>query len=227
MKKKILIMIPIVFVIIIIGILAYANLKNQKGSTDAMKFKEEYESYNQTLNTNGQEIRAITISKNNPFIYKEASDIVDMIQNKETFVVYFGFPTCPWCRSVLPTLVEVAKDLKINTIYYVDILDIRDTISLGEDNKPITNKEGTDAYYELIDLLSNVLSDYSLTDSDGNKVLTGEKRIMAPNIVNIVKGKAISMTTGISNKQTNAYMELTDEMLKETYQKFKCTLKEC
>lgn len=226
MKKKILIMIPIVLVMIIVAIFAYVNLK----SSDAMKFKKEYESYNRTLNANGQEIREIEIPKDNPFVYKEASELVEMIKNKETFVVYFGFPTCPWCRSVVPTLVEVANDLDVDTIYYVDILEIRDTISLDEDNNPVTEKEGTEAYYELIDLLSNVLSDYSLTDSDENTILTGEKRIMAPNIVNIVKGKAISMTSGISEQQRqskNAYIELTEEMLEDTYQQFKCTLTEC
>ncbi len=226
MEKKLWIIIPILMTIIfVLGVFTY--FENTKTSSDAIQFKEEYESLNNTIREkDGQEIRAIEISKDNPFIYKDASQIVTMMDNKETFVVYFGFSDCPWCRSIVPTLIEVAKDLDIDKIYYVDIKTIRDTMVLDDENQPVTEQKGTDAYYELIQRLENVLSDYSLTDQDGNKVLTGEKRISAPNIVSIVKGKAVSMTTGISKQQNNGYMRLTEEMLKESYQKLETVLKE-
>ena len=38
-------------------------------------------------------------------------------------------------------------------------------------------------------------------------------------------GKAKDLTTGISEKQDDAYMTLTKEMKKETYNKFKCIIK--
>ena len=53
-----------------------------------------------------------------------------------------------------------------------------------------------------------------------------KKRIYAPTVISIVDGKVEDMTTGISDAQTDAYMKLTDEMKKETYNKFKCVL-EC
>ena len=193
--------------------------------SDALKFKEEYESLNGTKREkDGKTIRSIEISKDNPFIYKKSSEIIDMIEKKDTFVVYFGFSDCPWCRSIIPTLVEVAADLEVNQIYYVDVKNIRDTMKIGDDGKAITDTEGTKEYYQLLEKLDSVLENYTLTDEDGNEVNTGEKRIYAPNIVSIVDGVATEMTTGISDKQTDGYMELTTEIKEESYDKIKCSI---
>ena len=199
--------------------------EKEKKQTDAEKFKEEIESLNGTKSTSGQTIRNIKIDKDNPFIYKEAGDIVKAMDNKETFIVYFGFPSCPWCRSVLPTLVSVAKDYSVDKIYYVNIKDIRDTKELDKDGKVTTSKEGTKDYNKLIEKLDSVLSDYTLTDEKGKEVKTDEKRIYAPNIVVVVKGKAKKMTTGISEKQDDAYMELTDKMKDEMYKSIEEVIK--
>lgn len=225
MKKILFVIIPILIVIGIALVLVLIN-PFEKKSSDSIKFKEEYESLNNTVNeSNNKKYRSISISKNNPFKYKEAEDIADMIENGETFVVYFGYNSCPWCRSVLPTLIEVAKDLKIDTIYYVDVKNIRDTIVLNDNGTLETIKEGTDGYYRLIKLLDNVLSDYTLTDSNGDIVSAKEGRIYAPNIVKVVDGKAVGLTTGVSESQNDGYMELTSEMINETYSKFEDILK--
>ena len=55
------------------------------------------------------------------------------MDNNETFVVYFGFADCPWCRSVLPTLLDVADDLKIDKIYYVDVKEIRNKLDVDDE----------------------------------------------------------------------------------------------
>ena len=110
--------------------------------SDAISFKEEYEKLNRTKSESGKTIRTISIDKNNPMIYKTEDDIVEMINNKETFIVYFGFAKCPWCRSILPNLLKVAKDLNINKIFYVDIFNIRDTQEINEEGEIITTKKG-------------------------------------------------------------------------------------
>ena len=185
---------------------------------DALRFKEEYEELN-GVDHNGKTIRSVNISEDNPFVYKEASDIVKMINDKESFIVYFGFSKCPWCRSIIESLIQVAKDNDVDTIYYVDVLEIRDILKLDDDNNIVTDREGTKDYMKLIKLLDNVLSDYNLTDGDGNTIFTGEKRIYAPNVVSIVDGEATLLETGISNDQKDAYQELTDDMKDETYDK--------
>ena len=230
MKKKVVIGILIVLIICLGIFLIFKTNSNKKIREDSIKFKEDYESYNGKSNQNDKKYRVVNINKNNPFVYKTEDEIVSMINNKETFAVYFGFNTCPWCRSVIEELIKVSKDLSIDTIYYVNVrpngVDIRDTITVNEDGTYERTKEGTTGYNKLLELLSNVLSDYNLTDKDGNKVDVNEKRIYAPNVVSIVNGKAIKLETGIASNQSDAYMELTDEMKKETYSKFESVLKE-
>lgn len=213
-------------IMLLLSLTGCSNKELKEELTDALKFKEEYESLNEETNNNGNKYRLLEIEEGNPFIYKSASDIVEMIDNKETFVVYFGFASCPWCRSVVPSLIEVATDLGISSIYYVDVKEIRDTLELDEEGNIVTQKEGTDAYYQLLEKLDSVLESYLLTDQDDNEIDTGEKRIYAPNIIAIVDGQAIEMTDGISNSQTDALMELTTEMKQESYNKIKCSI-EC
>ena len=215
MKKKVLMIVPVILMVLSIGIIMYVkgNDIKEKVNLDAIKFKKDYESLNGTKREkDGKTIRSITIPKKNPFVYKEAEDIVKMVEEKETFVVYFGFNDCPWCRSVVPTLASVANDLNLDTIYYVNVKDIRDTMKLDDENKAVTDVKGSKGYYKLLDTFSSVLADYTLEDQDGNEVETGEKRIFAPNIISVIDGKVTKLTEGISEKQTDGYMKLTKQM---------------
>ena len=189
--------------------------------TDALKFKKEYESLNGTKSSSGKVIRSVSIEEDNPMIYSSASEIVEKIENKDSFIVYFGFASCPWCRSMIEVLLKSAKDNGVDTIYYVDIFDIRDTITVTEDGE-LERKDGTKDYMKLLELLGDVLSDYSLTDKNGNSVDTNEKRIYAPNVVAVVDGKAIKMAEGIADGLEDPYSELTDEMKEDSYNKLKC-----
>ena len=218
MKK---VFVSILFFLLIVGLAGCQT----KEKSDALKFKEEYESLNGTKSESGKTIRTITIDEDNPFVYKDASDIVNMVQNKESFVVYFGFSSCPWCRSVLPNLIKASNDLGIDKIYYVDVKEIRDTLKIDGDGKVVTESNGTDDYYKLLEIFDSVLSDYSLKDSNGSEIDTHEKRIYAPNIISVVDGKVQELATGISTKQTDGYMKLTNEMNQESYDLIKCAIR--
>ena len=115
----------------------------------------------------------------------------------------------------------MAKDKEIDTIYYVDVKDVRDVKEVLEDGSIKTTKEGDKYYLELVKKLDKVLDDYTI---DGANV--GEKRIYAPNIVAIGNGEAIQMETGISDELTDPYSKLTKRIKKYAYNKFKCVL-EC
>lgn len=228
MKKKLVLIISAIVVIASIVYLIVINTdkENKTTLTDAEKFKTEYEKINGNINEKYNVVtREVDIPKDNPIVYISPENLVEKMDNKETFVVYFGFANCPWCRSVIETMFKVAKDYKINKIYYVDVSNIRDTYKLDEDNKPVVSTEGTSGYYKLLDKFSKVLEDYILTDEDGNEVPTGEKRIYAPNIVGVINGEAKELETGISELQTDAYMDLTEEMKDDMYNKLKCVMK--
>jgi len=143
-----------------------------------------------------------------------------MLNNKESFVVYFGFNSCPWCRSMIENLIKAAKDTNTKTIYYVDVLNIRDVIKVDSTGETYKEKAGDSYYMQLLTMIGNVLEDYILTNA-GQKIETGEKRIYAPNVVVVENGKAVRMTTGVSDKETDSYMELTDEINKESYDMLK------
>ena len=211
--------------IIIISIIV-TGCTSKKENSDSIKFKEEYESINNEKNKKtGKKNRAVTISKDNPFIYSSAEEVLEKMNKKESFIVYFGFKDCPWCRSIIEELVRALKDKKVEKIYYVDVTGIRDEKELDEDGNVVTTSEGTEAYKSLIEKMSNVLEDYTLKKDD-EKIETGEKRIYAPNIVAISKGKAIQLETGISEKLEDPYGELTKEIKNYSYNKFKCLI-EC
>lgn len=214
----------------IIGIILVGSLtgcsSNKDNKTDALKFKEEYEKLNKKKNKDDEFYRTLKIKKSNNIVYKSAEEIVEMMDDKEDFVVYFGFASCPWCRSVVPQLLEVADDLGIYPIYYVDVEDIRDVMVVDEENVAVVSKQGTDAYYELLSRMDAILDDYTLTNEDGSERFTGEKRIYAPNIVSVLDGVAVKLTDGISDSQDDANAKLTNEMKEESYEKIKCSI-EC
>ena len=220
-RRSILVIIAIVILLIITG----CSYDKKEEKADSLKFKEEYESINgDIIEGTDYKVRTLNIPEDNPIVYAEANDIISMMDNNETFVVYFGFNSCPWCRSVLPVLLEVAKDLNLKKIYYVDVKDIRDRLDVDEDGNIITVKEGSEGYIGLLARLDDVLEDYTL-EIDGKEIETEEKRIYAPNVVSIVNGKAKELETGISDELDDPFMELTDKIKKETYNKFKCSIK--
>lgn len=222
MKRRSIFVIAAVIVVLIITGCSY---EKEEKINDAIKFKNEYEKLNGEKVTGTEySVRELNIPSNNPIVYAEANDIITMMDNGDTFVVYFGFSSCPWCRSVLPILLDVANDLKIEKIYYVDVADIRDKLDVNDEGKVITVKEGSEGYIGLLNRLDSVLDKYVL-EYNGKKIDTKEKRIYAPNVVSIVNGVAKELETGISDEQDNPYMELTDSMIEETYNKFNCSIK--
>ena len=218
-----------IFTIILIMVLALSLTgcsEKKVEKTDALKFKEEYEKANGVKNEKYNVVtRTLNIPEDNPMVYATAEEIVKKIDNKETFVVYFGFSDCPWCRSVIEELIHVAQDLNVDKVYYVDVKELRDVKEFDENGNVVTTKEGDEHYMKLLEKLDSVLADYTLTDADGNEVSAGEKRIYAPNLVGVANGKPTELATGESEKLTNPYDELTDEMRTETYNKLKCVFK--
>ena len=216
MKNKIM----IVSLMLIMLFTLTACVKEERNE-DAIKFKEEYESLNGKTNSNGKEYRSISIDEDNPFVYITAEELIEKIDNDETFYVYFGSKLCPWCRSVIEKAVEVAKEEDVTKIYYVDIWDdegneiLRDKYIVNSNNELEQTVNGTDTYYKLLEKFDSVLSDYTLQDENGNVVEVGEKRIYAPNFVFVKNGEAEKLVMGSSDKQEISNQELTEEMLED------------
>lgn len=212
----------IIVLIVLMLISVTACDKKNMEQTEGYKFAEEYNSINGVENASGKKYRDTHIPSDNPMVHASMEEIVEKIKNKETFAVYFGFAGCPWCRSMVEELVRSAKDNNQEKVYYVNVSDTRDKYELDSEGNPIKIEDGDEYYNELINLLGDVLSDYTLTNELEEEISVGEKRIYAPNVVAIVRGKAEKMIEGTSSKLTDPYGELTDEMREESYNSLKC-----
>lgn len=195
-------------------------------TTPALTFKKAYESLN-GVEISGRKIRSVSISSENPYVTIFIEELLEKIENKETFFVYFGSKYCPWCRSVIESSIEVAKEQGVSTIYYVEIWDgmheelFRDQYEV-QDGELIKTKEGTEDYQKILEAFDKVLKDYTIT-SNGETYSVGEKRVYAPNFIFVKNGEAKALTEGISSLQTDSMGTLTTEIKeeqKELFQKF-------
>ena len=88
--------------------------------TGALRFKTEYEALNGELNEDGtSKYTHLLISEDNNIMYLEYADLMDFVSSG-TGLLYFGRPACPWCRLLVPPLLEFA-DENSAPVYYYDI----------------------------------------------------------------------------------------------------------
>ena len=213
MKKIIYIFAAFIF------LFAFVACETKEENIEAKNFKEAYEKLNGVEGKSGKAYRVVTINVNNPFVKITGEEIVNKIENNESFYLYVGDPKCPWCRSVIEVAIKKANEFEIEKIYYLNIWDeefneiFRDKYKLNDNNEPEVVNEGTESYKKLLVFFDELLSDYNLTDSEDNKVSVGEKRIFAPNYFYVENGKAKLMVEGISDKQKDAYQELSGEII--------------
>lgn len=106
------------------------------------------------------------VPMDNAFIYKTEDEIISILENGSG-IVYLGFPECPWCQSYVVYLNEVVKDNGLNSIYYLNIKDIR--------------SNNTENYQKIVSLISDLLP----YDETGNK------RVYVPQVVIVKNGKII------------------------------------
>ena len=139
-KDKMVGIIIVVLMILTLGVLGTYFELNKRDvkleKTDAVKFKEEYEEYNDKENNNKKKYQTIEISKKNIIEYADYKKVFDVLDN-ETAIIYFGTPTCPWCRTLVPILLDAANEAGIEKIYYLNNVDSWDIKKL-EKKKIIT-----------------------------------------------------------------------------------------
>lgn len=228
MKKYKNYIIGVVVVLILVSLLLlYFNNKKEDS------FKKTYESLNTEVVDPTLKYRTLNLEYTSIIEETTMEEIVKKTKDKETFIVYFGFESCPWCRSIITTALEMAHEKGIKKIYYVDVrpgkdsyeTDIRDEYAIDDKGKIYLDREGTEAYHELLKLYDNVLKDYKrgkITSLDKTE-FKGAKRLGAPNIISVKEGIPQEMITGLSEKQEEPMQELTEELIndmKDIFSKF-------
>lgn len=212
MKTKIELLI-LVIIFLLSSYLIYTfvepNTTDYTVSEDEINFKNEYEEINgkEIENTNYSYMN-ISIQDNNAIEYKDANEIIDILKN-ETGVIYFGFPECPWCRNLVPVLVNTVSDYSIGPIYYFNARDIRDTKTLDENGNIVVEKEGTKEYYEIVDILKEHLGSYAGLNDESIK------RLYFPTVVFVKDGKIKLVHVGTVDSQEEPFTPLTEKQKSE------------
>lgn len=200
MKKKIILGITFIILLCVI-VLVYVKVNNKDENIvkDSIKFKEEYEKLNDTVKPK------VSLNDDNPFVYADSKKVIETLKSG-TGLIYFGFSNCPWCRNAVNVLQYVNTD----EILYFDVKDKRDTYEVIDGVLKKT-KDAEDGYYEILELLDDILEDYEIED-DSTTYKVGEKRIYVPLVVGVLNGKIVGyhLDTVDLNEGQSAY-DLLDE----------------
>ena len=232
MKKTTKIIIGVVALLVVIAATICAVCYFRKDKVEyrksALDFKKEYEKVNGKTMINDIKYRTLDINKKNPYVKVSIDEIAKKIENGETFYLYVGDHLCPWCRSGLEKMIEVANKEKIDTIYYVDFWDddhneiLRDLYDVeihGKKVKITKTQEETKGYKVLYEAVKDFIQDYTVT-KDGKEYNVGVKKVYGGDHFYFNKGKCekyVSLRVPSLKKATD---ELTKEVLKEQEELF-------
>lgn len=176
---------------------------------DGAKFKEEYEALNGQKNGDGKEYLSMSIEADNPIVYVTIDELMDVLD--DSGIVYFGFPECPWCRNAVPVLLEAAKELKVEKIYYFNAQPYRDTLSLNEDGTIKEETPKSEEYQKIYDKLYDSLPVYDGLNDDTIK------RLYFPTVFFIKDGEVIGMHESTVASQTDPYAGMSEGEQQELY----------
>lgn len=167
-------------------------------TSDALKFKQEYESLNGKSNDNGLEYFKVNISKDNKVIYLNDSKEVINALTHGTKVIYFGFNTCPWCRQLVPILLEKIQEYVGLKIYYYDFKNLRNNY---------VSKEKSDLVKDYEEIMS-IIGEFNQYQFNP---IENVSKLMAPTLVFVKNGEVIGIHVGTTDDHENGYLVLTDE----------------
>ena len=207
MKKNVIILSIIVVIALVIAILFF--LLNNKGMSDGERFKQEYEELNDSH-------LEVNIDSDNMIKYIGLEEAIDIIKN-DTGVIYFGYPSCPWCRNAVPVLLDAASSTSLDTIYYVNAYNIRDVKELDDDGNIVTTNEGDRLYDDLLKVLDDILDPYTLTLDNGEVIDLGEKRLYVPMVLFVKDGEVVSYHLSTVDSQEDPSISLNDSQRDELY----------
>ncbi len=137
----------------------------------------------------------------NAYIEISMDEAIEKFKNKETFMIYFGFPNCPWCKEAIPILNDIAKTNQ-TSIYYVR--------TRGEQKELLYTDEHKS-------LLFPYVNEFLNENEEGNK------HLYVPFVVAVKEGVALYGNVGTVDSHDAKEREMTDEeinQLKMLYQSY-------
>lgn len=140
----------------------------------------------------------LTDKTDHVFIVSDANDFIKRLDQKDTFVAYFGFNTCLWCNSMISILNDLGKE------YNQEILYIN-----TRPNKRVTANNQIDHYDELY----SRIGEYWNIDPE-----TGDNYLFVPFVAFVKNGQVIVSHMGTVEGHIPDMMDLTQEHVEELTQ---------
>lgn len=107
-------------IILTIVLFCMTGCEAKEEKTDAILFKEEYESFNGKKNEKKEPYIKVSIPEDNAIQYSNMTHVLGLLSGG-TGVVYLGSPEDQESRKIVPTLLLTANMVGIETIYYCDM----------------------------------------------------------------------------------------------------------
>ena len=152
------------------------------------KFKESYETLNDKKDENGNTYLPVQLTSYDLIHYSTEEEVLTFLE-KGTGVLYFGTPSNQGSRFIVPILFDAANEIGLEQINYYDASAIRDQKKLDTNDTITTVQEGTDTYYQIVDLLKESLPVYEELKDDSIK------RLYFPTVVFLKQGRVIDLYT--------------------------------
>ncbi len=133
------------------------------------------------------------------FIVSDVKDFLQRLDNKETFVAYFGFANCPWCNDAISVLNAEAKKKQIN-IYYINT----------RPNRWVKANSGIPDY----DLLLKKVGQFLGKNEEGNAYL------YVPFVFFIKDGDVIFAHQGTVDGYEPEFIPFSDELKEQLKEKY-------
>lgn len=121
------------------------------------------------------------------FYQETISHFLEMVEQKKTAIVYFGYDSCIWCNCLVPVLNEVSIEKQL-PVYYID--------HHQDENR--TDFEG-------IEKVTELLSDFLDKDE------AGEISFYFPTVVFLQEGKVIDVHVGTVSGHDATVSDLTEK----------------
>ena len=184
--------------------------------TDGARFEKEYEILNGQYDLEGINVYShIDVPSDSNIKYLDLTQTLDLLE-EGTGIIYFGFPECPWCRTLIPVLFEAIGEAEYTgTIYYCNALYDRNYLSLNEAGEIIVEQEGTAEYAMLLEKLGYYLGPY---EGLGDESI---KRLYFPTTVFLNKGAVKYVHLVTVQSQESGRDELTPEQHAELLEALK------
>ena len=106
------------------------------------------------------------VGSDNIFVFRNASETADILANGRG-IVFKGFKECPWCQLYVVFLHDVAREMGVDRIYYLDIREDR--------------QANSESYQRILSLLSGRLQ----YDEQGHP------RVYVPDVSIVSRGRII------------------------------------